>query len=60
MTLKNMTPASLSFTYWRDCTKRQQELKKKLALPSDEEENKIMCEGLYQTYLKIVLKPRER
>lgn len=60
MTLKNMRPASLAFTYWRDCTKRQQELRKKLALPRDEEANKIMCEGLYQTYLKIVLRARER
>lgn len=51
-----MTPASKAFLYWRDCVRRQQEVRKKLALPDDEREDKIMCDGLYKTYLSIVLK----
>ena len=50
-----MTPASKAFTHWRDCIKRQKELRKQLTLPENNAEDYRMCRNRYRAYMKVTL-----
>ena len=41
---------TIAYLKWRDCLKRNRELRKKLALPKDDREDKKMCLARYREY----------
>lgn len=44
-----------AFFKWRDCLKRNRELRKKLALPPNDREDKKMCLARYREYFDSTL-----
>jgi len=45
-----------AFLAWRQCIRNQKELRKKLTLPEDKEEDYRMCRGQYKAYMEENLK----
>jgi len=45
-----------AFLAWRQCILNNRELREKLSLPDDKEEDYRMCRGRYKAYMKENLK----
>lgn len=45
-------PSVLFLKEYRDCLKRQRDLRKRLALPKDDKEDKRFCEHYHRLYLR--------
>lgn len=49
-------PTTYAYISWRDCLKKQENLRKELALPADKKEDEDMCRYAYRIYFKSTLK----
>lgn len=46
-----LSPAAVYLSQYRDCRKKQAELRRSLALPKDEKEEHAFCKKYYKLYV---------